>query len=448
MGELMGYDDWLQAQNCLLGAALIDPSLVPRVVTELSEGDFSGVYLQVYRIMSKLFRQSKRADDVDPVAVAHALGDSPEARTLVGSLMGCSPVFSEVDRYMETVRQSSKLSRLRELGNALASSVTLDDAEATADGIATQLIDRPALKGFDPNALFDSFDRRHRQREKYLDWAVPAVNDYVRVKRGNLVVIGAEPSGGKTAWALQQLLKFSADKRVLFASLETDADTLFDRFVSFAAGVPMDAMMDGLLTQEQWDKVSQVRGVLQKRTFRFFPAAGLSVAGIKAAAVAYRADIVIIDYLQIISRAGNGSRYEKITEISMDLHVLAQSTGMIVIALSQVTNRDPKMQNSPLTIHSARESGQIEADADIIMMLDKHVEKKLIKSGCNANRILRIVKNKQGRCSNIPLRFDGRTQTFCKANVPNPDWQRVQAAKPKPEKPEFEQLPMDTEVPF
>lgn len=448
MGELMGYDDWLQAQNCLLGAALINPTLVPRVITELSEADFTGVYLRVYQIMAKLFRESRGPEDVDPVAVSAALGGTPEARTLVGTLMGCSPNFTEIDRYIAIVRRSSRLSRLRELGNTLASSVTIDDAEATADSIAMQLVERPAIKGFDPDALFDAFDRRHKQRERYLDWAIPEVNHYVRAKRGNLVVIGAEPSGGKTAWALQQLLKFSADKRVLFASLETDEDTLFDRFLAFAAGIPMDAMMDGLLTPAQWEMVDRVRGALRQRTFRFFPAAGLSVAGIKAAAIAYRADIVIIDYLQIIARPGNASRYEKITEISMDLHILAQSTGMIVIALSQVTNRDPKMQNAPLTIHSARESGQIEADADIIMMLDKHVEKPLIKSGCNANRILRIVKNKQGRCCNIPLRFDGRTQTFCKANVPNPDWQKLQAQKAKPEADDFEQLPMDTEVPF
>lgn len=447
MGELMGYEDWLQAQNCLLGAALINPALVPRVVSELSEDDFSGAYLRVYQIMARLFRQSHGPEDVDAVAVAHALGDTKEARTLVGTLMGCSPNFTEIDRYIETVRQTSKLSRLRELGKTLAESVDLDDAEATADSISSQLIDRPALKGFDPDALLDSFDRRHRQREQYLEWAVPEVNHYVRAKRGNLVVIGAEPSGGKTAWALQQLLKFSADKRVLFASLETDEDTLFDRFLSFAAGIPMDAMMDGLLTQEQWNAVENVRSALKQRTFRFFPAAGLSVAGIKAAAIAYRADIVIIDYLQIIARPGSASRYEKITEISMDLHILAQSTGMIIIALSQVTNRDPKMQHQPLTIHSARESGQIEADADIIMMLDKHVEKGLTESGCKANRVLRIVKNKQGRCCNIPLRFDGKTQTFCKAVVPNPDWQKTQKQK-KQDAEEYEQLPMDTEVPF
>ena len=131
----------------------------------------------------------------------------------------------------------------------------------------------------------------------------------------------------------------------------------------------------------------------------------------------------------------------------MDLHILAQSTGLIVLALSQVTNRDPQSKGKPLGIHSARESGQIEADADAILMLDKFVEKGLLESGCKANRVLRIVKNKNGRCCNIPVFFDGRNQKFAKAFVPNPEWEKTQK-KAKSLQDDWEQLPMDTEVPF
>ena len=194
--------------------------------------------------------------------------------------------------------------------------------------------------------------------------------------------------------------------------------------------------------------MEEMKPALRKRTFCFISASGMGVSGIKAAAIGYRAEIVIIDYLQIIKNPKNAGRYEQITEISMDLHIMAQTTGMVIVALSQVTNRDPKLQNQPLGIHSARESGQIEADADVIMMLDKHVEKKLLKSGCKANRILRIVKNKNGRCCNIPLFFDGRIQTFRKAIVPNPDWEKLQDDKKNAPEDDFEQLPMDTDVPF
>lgn len=448
MGELVTYDDWLQAQNCLLGAALINPALVPRVVTELSAEDFSGNGRLIFKAMADLFRQSRSGEDVDAVAVSYYLGNSSESRTLVAHYMGLSPNFSEIDRYITTARQAAKVSRLRDLGEKLAVASSYEDAVSTADEITAQLMERPGLKGYEPAQLLDAFYTRHKTTHERIEWGLRVVGDYIRIKRGNFLILGAEPSGGKTAFALEQMWAFSAKYRVLFVSLETDEDTIFDRLTSSMTGIPMDALMDGTLSPKQWAQVDAVREEISRRTFKILPGAGLSVSGIKAAAIGYRADIVIIDYLQIVRQSSKKlSRYEAITEISMDLHILAQSTGLIVLALSQVTNRDPQSRGKPLGIHSARESGQIEADADAILMLDKFVEKGLLESGCKANRVLRIVKNKNGRCCNIPVFFDGRTQKFTKAFVPNPEWEKTQK-KAKPEQDDYEQLPMDTEVPF
>lgn len=448
MGELVGYDDWLQAQNCLLGAALIDSTLVPRIVTELSVEDFTGNGRLIFKAMTDLFRQSRAGEDVDAVAISHYLGNSSESRTLIAQYMGLSPNFSEIDRYITMARQAAKVSRLRTLGGELASAASFEAAVSAADAITAQLVDRPGLKGYEPSQLLDAFYTRHKTAHELIDWGLRVVGDYIRIKRGNFLILGAEPSGGKTAFAIEQMWAFSAKYRVLFVSLETDADTIFDRLTSSLTGIPMDALMAGKLQPQQWEQVGDAREEIARRTFKILPGAGLGVSGIKAAALSYRADIVIIDYLQIIRQSSKKlSRYEAITEISMDLHILAQSTGLIVLALSQVTNRDPQSRGKPLGIHSARESGQIEADADAILMLDKFVEKGLLESGCKANRILRIVKNKNGRCCNIPVIFDGRTQTFTKAFVPNPEWGQAKK-KTKPPEDDFEQLPMDTEVPF
>lgn len=448
MGELVGYDDWLQAQNCLLGAALIDSTLVPRIVTELSVEDFSGNGRLIFKAMTDLFRQSRAGEDVDAVAISHYLGNSSESRILIAQYMGLSPNFSEIDRYITMARQAAKVSRLRTLGGELASAASFEAAVSAADAITAQLVDRPGLKGYEPSQLLDAFYTRHKTAHERIDWGLRVVGDYIRIKRGNFLILGAEPSGGKTAFALEQMWAFSAKYRVLFVSLETDENTIFDRLTASLTGIPLDALMAGKLQPQQWEQVDNVREAIVQRTFKILPGAGLSVSGIKAAALSYRADIVIIDYLQIIRQSSKKlSRYEAITEISMDLHILAQSTGLIVLALSQVTNRDPQSRGKPLGIHSARESGQIEADADAILMLDKFVEKGLLESGCKANRILRIVKNKNGRCCNIPVIFDGRTQTFTKAFVPNPEWEQAKK-KTKPPENDFEQLPMDTEVPF
>lgn len=460
MGELEGFDDWLQAQNCLLGAALIDPELVPRVVTELQASDFSGNGLAIYKAMSDLFKRSRTDCQVDAVAVAQYLGDTAQTRQLVAQFMGYSPNFSEIGRYIEIVRQRAKLSRLRSMGSDLSAALTLEDAIDTADAISAQLAERAGIRVAGPDALLESFYTRHKTVGERIEWGLPVVGDYIRARKGNFIVIGAEPSGGKTAFALEQMLTFARKRRVLYVSLETDEDELFDRLSSRLAGIPMDAVMDGKLSPQQWQKMDTVRDEIRQSNFKIVSGAGLGISGIKATALSHRADIVIIDYLQIVQMPGRMSRYEKITEISMALHIMAQTTGLIVIALSQVTNRDPSSRNAPLSIHSARESGQIEADADAILMLDKFVEKGLRESGCRANRILRIVKNKKGRCCNIPLVFDGNTQSFSRAFVPNPNWEKLQSQKKKKRTQqdelgqslqnaeEFEQLPMDTPLPF
>lgn len=451
MGELMGYDDWLQAQNCLLGAALLNSDLVPRIVTELTAEDFIGSGLQVYKAMADLFRRSRSNSEVDPVAIAHYLGDTPEARNLLGQLMGCSPMVTELPRYFEIVRQRSKLSRLRSMGGELSTALSLEDAVETADKISEQLVERSGLQSYGPADLLASFEARHKTAPERIDWGLRVIGDYIRLRKGYFIVLGAEPSGGKTAFALEQMWAFSAKRRVLFISLETDEDLICDRLIAGLTGIPLDDLMDGKLTPQQWAAYNEAREEIVSRNFKILPSSGIGLAGIKAAAIGYRADIVIIDYLQIIQTPGNRlGRYEKITEISMGLHILAQSTGMIVIALSQVTNRDPKLQNTPLNIHSARESGQIEADADAILMLDKFVEKGLRESGCKANRVLRIVKNKNGRCCNIPLSFNGKHQTFERAFVPDTNWERISKEQRRNAQPpdEFEQLPMDTDVPF
>lgn len=82
----------------------------------------------------------------------------------------------------------------------------------------------------------------------------------------------------------------------------------------------MDYVMDGKLSPQQWQKMDAAREEIRQSNFKIVSGAGLGISGIKATALSHRADIVIIDYLQIIQMPGRMSRYEKITEISMGLH--------------------------------------------------------------------------------------------------------------------------------
>lgn len=453
---LTGYDDWLQAQNCLLGAALLSPDLVPRIVTELHREDFSGYGLSIYDAMSALFRESKTGLDVDCVAVSQKLGGTNDARRLIAEFMGLSPSMSDIDRYIQTVKEASRLSRLRDIGASLSSAVDLSDAMEQADRLTDELMHRSEYRSFGPEELIASYEQRHHQESTRLKWPIPEMTLAIPTRKGNMIAIMAEPSGGKTAFGLQCMWDWSVDNNVLFVSLETDQDTLFDTWSAFIAGIEMDAVMGGPYSGENWYKWKLAKEEIRKRRFKILPGASMNVAQIKAAAIKYKADIVIVDYLQLIQMPGKKNRFEAVTEISMQLHTVAQNTGFIVVPLCQVSLRDPSQRNSPMTMHSARESGQIEQDCDVMIAIDLFIEKSIKEEGIQANRVIRCVKNKRGRKFRIPAVFDGRLQSFRKSKIPNKDWENAQNSKrqtdpdPEPEDGfcQLEMLPEDTPVPF
>jgi replicative DNA helicase len=119
--------------------------------------------------------------------------------------------------------------------------------------------------------------------------------------------------------------------------------------------------------------------------------------------------IIFVDYLQLLQGSGE-NRTTQVTQISIALHTLAQSMGVTVVALSQLARQGKQEKNTPPDMSALRESGQIEQDADLIMMLSLQD-----KDNPAGPRELRIRKNKEGTCPNILLDFDGKHQTFSKA---------------------------------
>ena len=148
-------------------------------------------------------------------------------------------------------------------------------------------------------------------------------------------------------------------------------------------------------------KLAELDEVFRDLNFYTVEAAGWTAAQIKAKAIQLGAEIIFIDYMGLISAEGSG-RYEKMTNISIDLHTMAQQSNITVVALSQL-NREGKGEPG---MEALRESGQIEQDADIIMLL--HVP----DDDYPDERELIIAKNKEGKTGIIKLIFNGEIQKF------------------------------------
>lgn len=393
-------ETWLQAQYSVLGSVLISPEVAPRVMTETRPEDFSGPCLTVYQAMREIFRTGF---PVDPVSVANKL--TPEYHKFLTELIQVTPTAANVDSYIALCREQSSVLTCRQLAQQIGETTDVDTIRellAKATGLVTSAQPRTVL---DMAGALRNFMEKPAQKTRYLKWPLPDLNDLLYVSPGKFVILAAEPSVGKTAFALQAARTWAEHKRVGFFSFETDPDSLFERLVAGIAGISMRDIKRDTIPQRAWDYLCQIAGQVTKLKLDLISAAGMTPADIRAKILESGYQVVIVDYLQIVTAKG-GSRYEQVTNISIDLHRIAQSLGVTILSLAQVSRADDDRapRNSDL-----RESGQIEQDADVIMFL------QLAKRSQPAGpRKLYVTKNKDGELFQMILNFDGLHQTFAK----------------------------------
>lgn len=443
-------DNWLDAQYSVLGSALIDDRVVPQIISETDETDYSGSCRNVFRAIKTLFDKHV---PVDPVSVNDALGGNYNKFLL--DLMEITPTAANVGTYIQICREQSRVAAIRDLAEKLGTVENMADARAMLEKANSYAASTQRERSVTLQQSFTDFGRRMQERPNYLRWPIQQIQDNLRVRAGNVVLIAAEPSVGKTAFALQCALHWAKSSNVGFFSYETDPETLGDRIASHVMSISMDDIQNRKLTDKQWQRYAYLGSQNADRKLTLEPASGMTVSDIRARIVEKGYQIVVIDYLQLIPSRGS-NRYEQVTNISLALHALAQSLKVTVVALSQVSRSDDDHtpRNSDL-----RESGQLEQDADVIIFL-----KLRNKAKPDGPRRFYVTKYKDGKRFQTNLAFDGDTQTFswiseveAKAfdavTATGKDYKQKKPPVPDvPEKPEvpgqMEMLPDDTPVPF
>lgn len=435
--------DWLQAQNSVIGAALIEPSIVPKVIQQTRSSDFSGPCQTVYKAMRKLFLAGS---PVDVVTIANMLGG--EYRNYLVQLMEITPTAANVDSYIKICREQAKVISVRVLAARLESAQSSEEIRKLLDEANSLMVDKPSLRITTMTDALKSFMDRHTGQVQYMTWPIPELNDRLYSEPGDFILMGGYPSTGKSAWSLQCARHWAKSTKVGFFSLETSSEKLFDRMMSSITELTMDDIKRNNIPQEQWDKICQMTTEIAGHNLELIPAAGMTPADIRSTTMMNGYKVIIIDYVQLLQSSGS-SRTEQVTNISLALHRMAQDMQVTIVALSQLKRKgdDSTPESSDL-----RESGQLEQDADIIMMLK--LENKDDPAG---NRLMYITKNKEGTTPMIPLAFDGKHQTFTKAlqtaktvNKLVADGKKIRRQNREAARDEnqFTMLPEDTDVPF
>ena len=405
---------WLEAQQAVIGSALIDSRCVPEILSSTTEEDFYGACKTVYRAICQVFSSGRPAD---PITVRAVLGE--EYTDFMMQLMEITPTAANVKTYIELCKEHSQLVRLRELGRLLQESADLAEAAALAERVNMMAAARTGLKAVTMEASMELFFERRSKRPDYLNWPLAPLNEHLFAEAGDFVVVGGYPSSGKSAFAIQTAYHMSRNKRVGFFSLETSPAKLHDRLVSHVARISMRRIKTNYFLDTDWERAASSSSQIISRNLEYISAAGATVSEIRAFSIAHQYDVIIVDYLQLVEAPGR-DRVSVVAGISRGLHTMAQSTGISVIALAQLSRPDEytgtgknsqfKIPNGPVyiappTMHDLKESSQIEQDADVVLMLYQ-------PRSDIGDRMLLIRKNKEGELRSLALGFDGLHQTF------------------------------------
>lgn len=425
---------WTFAQQAVIGSCLIDDRAVGKIALKLSEDDFQDVYRSFFRVIRELYTTGGK---VDAVTVLHKLGSDYKELTM--QLMEITPTAANVDSYAKICMDKSRISRYRDIGEKLAGIESAAEAAEIIRDSNTISISAGMRSWSMADALHDFFSRYSRKVE-YLPWYLQQLDGQISLEMGDFCILGGRPSSGKSAFALEAAVYWaSRGYRVGFYSHETSREKLTNRIIAAAARVPLDGLKRGTLDDRSLQDVLKISTKLADIPLDLIACSGKTVAEMQANAIQKRHQIVIVDYLQIVSDGGR-DEYEQVSNISKTLHVMCQSLGIYCLALSQLT----RTKGARPSMEDLRSSGQLEQDADAIIFLHRQESR-------DDERELIIAKNKEGECRSTLLHFDGRIQHFSylgKGSEPLKGFDYREAPAYHAPAKELEQLPMDTEVPF
>lgn len=397
----MVRDRQLSAEVAVLGSLLLEPKLAGDAFSKISPEAFSSsTYRTLFSAARELFFSGK---PIDPVILCDSVGKAYEAT--IAQILQLTPTAANYEIYVELLLSESRLAGLQDLGARLMNAPSYEEGLQLLTKAAGLLTSRPQRRSSTYTEMIHEYLDRQGSPEPldYIDWGFPQLNK-LKVSPGRFVILGADSSVGKTAFALQLAINVArSGKRVGFFSYETDRPDAIDRILANTAGVRLDRSQNKSLSAADMQRVTHEGFNSEKYYFRLTESAEYPVDELRVETLAERYDVIFIDYLQLIPSKRRGSDWEEVSEVSMALHSMAQRLGVTIVALSQVTL--PEKGKNGVRPHvckdNLRGSRQLKMDADIILMMDYE------DTGRGSGpRILIVDKNKNGPLAYMVMGFD------------------------------------------
>lgn len=457
IGEV-GYDRRppasAEAEISVLGGMLIDRDAVARAVEHVNDTMFFREgHRRMFRAMARLF---ERGDAIDVITVSEELKKTGELDGIGGleylaQLLDAVPTAANIEYHARIVREKALLRRLIDASSQIIRDVydqgerdvdeILDQAESRIFQVA-QTHDREGFVWI-KEILWSAFERIEKLQESPsgLTGVGSGFPDLDHVtsgfQRGDLIVVAARPSMGKTSLVLNvaQNAAIRGKARVAVFSLEMSKDQLVERLLCAEGRIDLQRLRKGRLSSEEYQRLATAAGHLNPAGIWIDDSPGSTVVEMRAKARRLKSEtdlsLIVIDYMQLMGSTGRAeNRVQEVSQISRGLKALARELEVPVIALSQLSRATEQRTGNRPQLSDLRESGAIEQDADLVMFLYRE-DYYLMQQGkldeaaaVEGNTDLIVAKHRNGPTGLVQLqfqkaytRFDSRTRASTEAQA-------------------------------
>jgi replicative DNA helicase len=386
------HDD---AEKAVLGSLLMDNSRISEIAEILTKDDFyQRQYGVVFETITGMDNSGLTVDFITLQSELQKQNAAPELAELgfLRDLFNAVTTSTHAKDYARIVKEDSTLrSLIREAqaveNLAYENNGQLEDILDTAEKRMFQVFEKRGTNDFVPirEVVLDTLatiEKASKTQGNVTGLATGFADlDYKTsgLQNSDLILVAARPSMGKTAFVLNiaEYMAFRKDRHVAIFSLEMSKKQLMNRLLAMESRVDSQSIRNGSMQDEEWGRLIDAASVIGGSNLIIDDTPGISIRELRTKCRKYKLehglDIVMIDYLQLMSGSGargNESRQQEISEISRSLKALARELNVPIIALSQLSRAVEQRTGDHRPILSdLRESGAIEQDADVVMFL-------------------------------------------------------------------------------
>ena len=430
-----------EAEESLLGALLYGGNVSRMAIEQLKPEDFYlGRHQTIFRHILQLFADEgvietvllvdllEKEEQLEEAGGRDYIQELPKRVRTSGNALEYAHIIKEASRRRNVINVCHEIEKRARVGKENSANL-IDEAGAEVLRLA-EGTDRKHVHTMKKSLeeVFNLVDQREKGEAPGVLTGFKRLDELTSgLQQTDLVIIAGRPAMGKTTFSLNVALNAAFRNQIPVAvfSLEMSYDQIAASMLCNASGVAADRLYKNKLTDQDWDRLIATSTQLSNAPIFIDDSPGLNAMSIRSRARMmhnkHNLGLIVIDYLQLLEM-GSGrteNRQQEISQISRSLKQLARELKVPVVTLSQLSRAVESRDNHRPRMSDLRESGAIEQDADLIMLLYREEYYQPEKEDAKGMAEVIVAKHRKGQTDNIPLAFRGETLTFANPSLPS-----------------------------